>query len=116
MSPMDNTAFLDELATGLVAPLWRGIPADYKAKYARTIWEQFENQIRSAAYTSRLPHFIQRITTRLGIIIRSDDVESVTAILNSGRDREALKALRDEATYLVLLVRVQNEERKANKK
>lgn len=107
-----SEALLDRLATDVLAPLWRGIDPDYKGKYARNIWQQFEDNVRSAAYTSRLAHFVQRLTTRLGIAVRSDDVARLAGAVRELDDRAALKALREEATYLVLLVRVANEERK----
>lgn len=103
---------LERLATDVLAPLWRGIDPDYKGKYARNIWQQFEDNVRSAAYTSRLSHFAQRMTTRLGVAVRGDDAARLAAAIGGMEDRSALKALREEATYLVLLVRVANEERK----
>ncbi|WP_414647349.1 hypothetical protein, partial [Chthonomonas sp.] len=42
---------LQEIVDGLLWPIWRGVPPAYKKKYSRTIWEQFENQIRSSAYS-----------------------------------------------------------------
>ena len=101
----------DEVAEGLLTPLWRGVPADYKAKYARNIWAQFENNIRSAAYTARAPEFLSKVAQRLGITLVSG-IESVTGIINAGHDRELLKMLRDDTTLLVLMVRAANEERK----
>lgn len=102
----------EEVATGLLTPLWRGIPSDYKKKYARNIWEQFENNIRSAAYTARAPEFLSKITQRLGVTFQGVDAERVSAIVGGGHDRTLLKMLRDDTTYLVLLVRADNEERK----
>ena len=102
----------EEVAKNLLTPLWRGIPTDYKAKYARNIWEQFENAIRSAAYTARAADFLSRITTRLGVTISPNDVKQVTEIAGNGQDRILLKMLRDDTTLLVLLVRADNEERK----
>lgn len=111
-SPSSEPLTSERIASDLLAPLWRGISPDYKARYARNVWEQFENNVRSAAYTARLPKFVQRITQRLGINPRADDVARVAAVLNAGQDRHVLRALRDEAAYLVLLVRVENDERK----
>ena len=44
--------------------------------------------------------------------IAADDVEAVEAVVSSGRDRELLRALRDEATTLVLMVRIENDKRR----
>lgn len=104
---------LDRIAEDLLAPMWRGIDREYKAKYLRKIWQQFEDNVRSAAYTASLNRFVQRLTTRLGVSIASDDAQRVTEFLRSADERKTLKALREEATYLVLVVRVANEERRA---
>lgn len=103
----------EELAERLLTPLWRGIDPDYKRKYARSIWPQFEDNLRSAAYTAKLSTFLAKITTRLAVEIRGEDAESVAAVIQSGNDKVLLKMLRDETTLLVLLVRVANDERKA---
>jgi hypothetical protein len=102
----------DELVECLLYPCWRGIAESYKVKYARSIWQQFEDNIRSAAYTSSLARFYDALVKRLGIEMRKDDVAPVARLLASGNDRAVLKALRDETTMLVLMVRVKNDERK----
>lgn len=45
--------------------------------------------------------------------MRKDDSALYTEALGSADERMVLKCLRDETTYLVLLVRVRNDERKA---
>lgn len=115
-SPADSSRSSDPLegiAANLLAPLWRGIDREYKRRYARNIWEQFENNVRSAAYTSSLTRFVQKLSTRLGVQVRADDAATLTGFISSADERRVLKSLRDEATYLVLLVRVANDERKA---
>jgi hypothetical protein len=102
-----------EIAERLLWPLWRGIDPSYKSKYRASIWQQFEDNIRSAAYTSRLARFVDEMTRKLSIQIRADDVANVQAVVASGDDRAILKLLRDETTLLVLYVRMRNEERKA---
>jgi hypothetical protein len=102
----------EEVASNLLTPLWRGISVDYKGKYARNIWQQFEDNIRSAAYTARASEFLSKVVARLGITIAADDVKQVSELVGSGQDRALLKMLRDDTTLLVLLVRADNEERK----
>lgn len=102
----------ERISLELLSPIWRGIPSDYKSKYSYTIWDQFENNIRSAAYTARLPVFLQHISTRLGVSLKDKDIGCATAILNTGQDREILKLLREETAYLVLLTRLENESHK----
>lgn len=101
----------EHLATDLLTPLWRGISPDYKSKYRRNIWQQFEDNLRSAAYTAKLSTFLAKLTTRLGIEVRGEDAEKVAAVIQCGEDKSLLKMLRDETALLVLLVRVANEER-----
>lgn len=103
----------EELTDRLLTPLWRGMSADYKRKYARTIWIQFEDNLRSAAYTGQLSTFLAKITTRLAIEIHREDAEAVTHVVTCPDEKAILKMLRDETALLVLLVRVANEERKA---
>jgi hypothetical protein len=106
----------EQLATDLLTPLWRGINPDYKRRYVFNIWQQAEDNIRSAAYTSKLSTFLAKITQRLGIVLYADDTEKVAGVIQSGEDKAILKMLRDETALLVLLVRVANEERKEKAK
>jgi hypothetical protein len=101
-----------QIADSLLAPIWRGIPESYKRKYLRNIWQQFEDNIRSAAYTSTLSGFLSKITTRLGVAINEQGVASVVDVTSSGEDKEILRMLRADATLLVLMVRVANEARR----
>lgn len=104
----------EQIAAALLTPIWRGVPSEYKARYARNIWQQFEDNVRSAAYTSRLTTWLDSVTRKLNVTLRADALEAVQSVIGAGDDRAILKALRDETTYLVLLVRVANEERKAD--
>jgi hypothetical protein len=105
-----------KIAHDLLKPLWQGIPAEYKSRYSYSIWRQFEDNIRSAAYTSRLSLFLSRITERLGIQIADRYADAVRSVIESGEDRDVLRALREDTTLLVLMVRVENEERLEKKR
>lgn len=102
-----------EAAAALLATIWRGIPADYKSRYRRNIWEQFENNVRSAAYTSNLGKFVSSICAKMQAKVgkTGEERENAEVILNSGNDRALLKLLREETTLLVLMVRVANQAR-----
>jgi len=95
-------------AADLLKAIWRGTPADYKSRYRMTIWTQFENQVRSAAYTNNLAKFINQLCLKLNADVgrTAGDRAEVELIANSGKDREILKLLRDETTLIVLMVRV----------
>ena len=99
-----------EVADRLLWPLWRGIDPSYKSKYRSSIWQQFEDNIRSAAYTSRLARFVDNLTQKLDIQVRADDVANVQAVVASGEDRAILRLLRDETMLLVLYVRLRKAE------
>lgn len=100
-------------AAGLLAAVWRGTPADYKSRYRMTIWTQFENQVRSAAYTNNLAKFINQLCLKLNAEPgrNADDRTTIEKIVNSGSDRAILKMLREETTLIVLMVRVANQEK-----
>jgi len=103
---------MHEKAAELLMAIWRGIPREYKSRYRRTIWQQFEDNVRSAAYTSNLGKFVSSVCSKLQVQIESKDSAVAEGILNSGLDRPLLKLLREEPTLLVLMVRVVNQERK----
>lgn len=97
----------------LLFPLFRCLDDGYKKKYVKDVWEQFENNIRASAYTSKLTMFFENITRQMPINLERQYGEEVIKILNSGLDKTILTWLRDETTYLVLVARIKNEERKA---
>ena len=49
---------------------------------------------------------------RLGIDVAAKELAGVKSVIGSGEDRDVLGRLRNDTTYLVLLVRLRNEERK----
>lgn len=102
-----------DAAVALLAPIWRGIPADYKTKYSYTIWDQFQHQVQSAAYTSSLPKFLHRICSRLSVSLAEIGLPDVAGVCASGHDRAILRIYREEAAYVVTLLRLAHEERKA---
>ena len=103
-----------EQAAELLEIIWRGIPADYKSRYRRNIWQQFEDNIRSAAYTSNLGKFLTSFCLKLCADIgrNSDDRIRADAILQEADAKDMLRLLREETTLLVLMVRVANQERR----
>jgi hypothetical protein len=100
-------------ALRLLIPLWRGMDTAYKQRYARNIWEQFENNIRAAAYTSSVSRFINTFCSRMPVYVTSDTLADVVASVGVTSERALLRQLREEATTLVLMVRLENEQRQA---
>ncbi len=103
---------MHEIAADLLEAVWQGISSEYKSRYRRTIWEQFENTVRAAAYTNNLGKFINSLCLKISAQIPGKHTVRVEEILNSGNDKALLKLFRDETTYLVLMVRVRNQERR----
>jgi len=102
---------MHQTAADLLTAIWRGIPNNYKSRYRRNIWQQFEDNVRSSAYTSNLGKFVSTLCWKLQAQIGGEDSADVERILNGGHDRALLKLLREETTLLVLMVRVANQER-----
>lgn len=100
----------------LLSLIWRGVPSDYKSKYRMTIWSQFEAEIKSAAYTSNLGKFINSLCGHLGATPGTTDAERALAgeLIEtlSHDERSALKLLREQTTYLALVVRIDNQNRR----
>jgi hypothetical protein len=103
---------IHERATALLWAIWRGIAPDYKSRYRRSIWRQFEDRVRSAAYTSNLGTFVNTLCSSLQAEIgkNADDRERAHELLNAGDERALLKVLREETTLVVLMVRIRNQE------
>lgn len=103
---------LRETAADLLHILWRGVPGDYKRRYRMNIWQQFEDQVRSAAYTASLARFANALCRKLQIAAgrNAEDRRRLEAILNGGNDRDLLKLLREQTTLIVLMVRLRQEE------
>ena len=102
-------------ALRVLIPIWRGISSEYKSKYARSIWQQFEDNVVAAAYTATVSRFYSNLCSRLEITIDSaaiaDFQDALTVV--SAEQRTLLRQLRDETATLILMVRLDNEQRKA---
>jgi hypothetical protein len=107
-----NTITQQDVAEKLLYSLFRCLDETYKKKYFKGIWEQFENNVRASAYTSRLSVFLQSILSTMPIALEKQYLKGVNEIVGCGQDRVILNWLRDETTYLVLMARMANEQRK----
>jgi len=98
------------IAEKLLFPLWECVCPEYKEKYKTEVWRHFENNIRSAAYTSNLISFLEKITNSMKIELMAKYLKNVNEIISCGKDKVILKMLREECTYLVLQVRLFRQE------
>jgi len=100
------------IAEKLLWGLWRSITEDYKMSYPLEIWDHFENAIRSASYTDNLKVFLSNFQRRIPIDIQAQYNKDILSIVEAGDDDKVLNWLRTETTYLTMLVRLRNQERK----
>jgi hypothetical protein len=111
--PTGTLEFTKEMvAENLLWPLWRCLDDSYKDRYKREIWEHFENAIRSAAYTARLSNFLTNFKNRIPTELEAQYLKHIRLIIDCGNDSEVLNWLRDETTYLVMITRMMNQDRK----
>ena len=102
----------DVVSEKLLWGLWRSVHEDYKTQYPREIWEHFENALRSASYTDSLKVFLTNFQKRIPIDIQAQYNKDILSVVESGEDYMILGWLREETTYLTMLVRLANQERK----
>ncbi len=96
----------------LVWGLWESVNRDYKQQYVRDIWNHFENALRSASYTGSLKIFLTNFQKRIPSEIKTEAQKDIVDIINMNKDLEILNILRNETSYLVLLVRLENQAKK----
>lgn len=102
----------EQVADKLLWGLWRSIDEEYKSRYLREVWEHFENAIRSASYTDSLKVFLNNFQRRIPTDLQAQFAKDVLSIVTSGQDDTVLHWMRTETTYLTLIVRLRNQERK----
>ncbi len=106
---------LIDLCAHLAWYLWRGMDKAYKQKYARVIWDQFQNRLQGEAMTTaNLGQYVNSLCSKLGVhaLGISEDLEVLDSILNCGEDRAILRMFREEAALIVVRVRLWNEQRR----
>jgi len=106
----------EEVAEKLLWGLWRSIDEAYKMKYPRDIWDHFENAMKAASYTSNLKGFLTLFQRRLPLDLQAQYIKDIKKVIDAGYDEEVLNWLRTESTYMMMLVRLKNQERKEDYK
>jgi len=102
-------------AAQLLYLVWVRIPMDYKQKYARNIWDQFQSRIRVAAFTSDLSKAFNSLCSTFNArAAYTYDARQVIAELSSPDAREILRLWREEPSTLVVMVQQINEENKTD--
>lgn len=72
----------------------------------------FENAIRSASYTDSLKVFLTNFIRRIPTAVEVQYSKEMLSIIDSGQDETVLDWMRSETTYLCMLVRLKNQNRK----
>lgn len=102
----------ETVAENLLWGLWRSVTEDYKSKYPLEVWGHFENAVRSASYTESLKIFLTNFKRRIPTDIQAQYYKNILSIVDSGEDEKVLDWMRSETTYLAMIVRLRNQERK----
>ena len=100
----------EDVAYKLLYGLWKAIDPTYKERYRADSWQHFENAIRTASYTDSLKKFLSNIQNRMPMTLLAKYGEDMMAIIRSGEDVQILEWLREETTYLVMVLRIQIQE------
>lgn len=101
-----------DVADKLLWGLWRSIDESYKKKYLSETWDHLENVVRSASrQNNSLKKVLSEIKSHLPINIQAQYQKDILSVIDSGQEEEILNWLRTETNYLVMLVRVANQER-----
>jgi len=100
------------VSENLLWPLWRCITDDFKTKYLKEIWDIFENAIKSASYTDCLKVFLENFKRRIPVDLQAQYSKDIMSIIELNEDEKILNWLRTESTYMVMIVRLKNQDRK----
>lgn len=79
------------IADKFVWSVWDSVNRDYKQQYARDIWNQFENALRSASYTDSLKVFLTNFQKRIPAEIKTEVQKNIVDIINLKKERKSIK-------------------------
>lgn len=102
----------EQIAESLLFPLWRCLSTDFKHKYRADAWGIFENFLRSSACAADLPKFFDKFKRLAPMEWQHKFEAQILSVLQSDEDETVLALIRSECSYLILLTRILNEERK----
>lgn len=110
------TVTAESLALQFILPIWKSVNSEIKQKYGADTWNMFENFIRSSAAQPTLPLFLEKLKRVIKIEWHVEEQKQVLAFIRATDDDTALKLLRTEASYIVLIVRDANTQQKEARK
>ena len=104
-----------QYAAKLLFNLWRDLDADFKSAYRMKIWGMFTDNVKTAAMqSSTLADFVSKLSQMMSIdtgrnaALRSERVQ----LVNDLDSYQTLSVLRNNASFIVTLVRKMNDELK----
>lgn len=100
-----------EIGETLIFMLFKCISNDYKKKYARDIWTQFENTLRQSAYTSSFSIFIEKFCNKIpnDYYQNSELMAVVVGLPERYEERKILEWIRGATTFMVTAARAKND-------
>ena len=106
----------EETVIAALYAVWRGVDFEYKKQYRTKIWRMFNSALRAAAKTSGkdTKKFISKLMRKMQSI-PDKDLAHIKALIALDA-REVLRMVRQESEYLVVMVRLMNEEQKEKEK
>ena len=102
----------EKIAQDLLFPLWRCVNEDFKTKYKADAWGIFFYFLKTAACNESLPIFFEKLKRLIPMTWQHQYEKIILETLRSGEDVAVLDKLRNECSYLVLLTRELNTQRK----
>ena len=102
----------EEIAENLLFPIWRCIDEDFKNKYKGDAWGIYENFLKTSACNENLKQFFEKLKRLMPMNWQHQYESQILSVLQSGKDNEVLNTIRTGCSYLVLLTRALNNERK----
>lgn len=102
------------IASDLIGPLWRGIPEEWKRRYRRDVWTQFETRMRLSARAKTIGVFVERMSSYFGISIPSTDLKRFDAAVAEAQSqgRDVLRLIGRECSLITTMVRVEAQQRR----
>jgi len=110
---------LEETAARLIQAIHLSMDWSVWGEKRLKYWGILTDNVRSAAYTNSLSRFVNSLCSKMQVPVlgtnkaQRSQIETLLNSLSPAEERQLLRLFRDEATTLVLQVRVWSEERKA---
>lgn len=108
----------EQVALEFLLPIWASVKPEVKKKYGADTWSYFENMIKSAACQPTIAKFLDKLKRLIQIDWYPAQQQMVIDFIKRcpNEGKQALKFMRQECAYLILLLRDANTQRKETDK